>query len=181
MLTDHPPYCIVPVRQCSNQPPALTIFDLAYTRHDREALERAVAMVHGVPGAFLTMTVGRLLLSSRTNFSFQSCHGDHAMDHQADCDALFVLMHSSGRIHITTAEQKLLASFASRPDTVLSREDIAAAMDSSMRGRSIDVAVARLRAKIEPDPRFPVYLQTVRNKGWLLRTDNPSGGMNAAS
>jgi two-component system phosphate regulon response regulator OmpR len=92
-----------------------------------------------------------------------------------------VLMHSSGRIHITTAEQKLLASFASRPDTVLSREDIAAAMDSSMRGRSIDVAVARLRAKIEPDPRFPVYLQTVRNKGWLLRTDNPSGGMNAAS
>ena len=92
MLTDHPPYCIVPV----HQPPALTIFDLACTRHDREALEWAVAMVHGVPGAFLTMTVGRLLLSSRTNFSFQSCHGDHAMDHQADCDALFVLMHSSG-------------------------------------------------------------------------------------
>ena len=92
-----------------------------------------------------------------------------------------VLMHSSGRIHITTAEQKLLASFASHPDTVLSREDIATAMDSSMRGRSIDVAVARLRAKLEPDPRFPVYLQTVRNKGWLLRTDNPSGGINAAS
>lgn len=97
MLTDHPPYCVVPV----HQPPALTIFDLACTRNDREALERAVAMVHGVPGAFLTMTVSRLLLSSRTNFSFQSCHGDHAMDHQADRDALFVLMHSSdGYIHL---------------------------------------------------------------------------------
>ena len=97
MLTDHPPYCVVPV----HQPPALTIFDLACTRHDREALVRAVAMVHGVPGAFLTMTVSRLLLSSRTNFSFQSCHGDHAKDHQADCDALFVLMHSSdGYIHL---------------------------------------------------------------------------------
>ena len=92
MLTDHPPYCVVPV----HQPPALTIFDLACTRHDREALVRAVAMVHGVPGAFLTMTVGRLLLSSRTNFSFQSCHGGHGMDHQADRDVLFVLMHSSG-------------------------------------------------------------------------------------
>lgn len=92
-----------------------------------------------------------------------------------------ILMHPSGRIHITTAEQKLLASFASQPDSVLSREDIATAMDSTMRGRSIDVAVARLRAKIEPDPRFPVYLQTVRNKGWLLRTDNPAGGLNAAS
>ena len=92
-----------------------------------------------------------------------------------------ILMHPSGRIHITTAAQKLLASFATTPDRVLSRDDIATAMDSSMRGRSIDVAVARLRAKIEPDPRYPVYLQTVRNKGWLLRTDGAAGGSNAAS
>lgn len=92
-----------------------------------------------------------------------------------------ILMHPSGRIHITTAEQKLLASFATTPDRVLSRDDIATAMDSSMRGRSIDVAVARLRAKIEPDPRYPVYLQTVRNKGWLLRTDGAAGGSNAVS
>ena len=92
-----------------------------------------------------------------------------------------ILMHSTGRIHITNAERKLLASFAERPDQVLSRDDITEAMDSSMRGRSIDVAVARLRAKIEPDPRYPVYLQTVRNKGWLLRTDSPSGGGNAVT
>ena len=82
-----------------------------------------------------------------------------------------ILMHSTGRIHMTSAEQRLMQSFASAPDRILSREDITEAMDSSMRGRSIDVAVARLRAKIEPDPRFPVFLQTVRNKGWLLRTD----------
>jgi two-component system phosphate regulon response regulator OmpR len=92
-----------------------------------------------------------------------------------------ILMHSTGRIHITNAEQKLLASFADSPDRVLSRDDIAEAMDSSMRGRSIDVAVARLRAKIEPDPHYPVYLQTIRNKGWLLRTDSLAGGSNAAS
>ena len=82
-----------------------------------------------------------------------------------------ILMHSTGRIHMTSAEQRLMQSFANAPDRILSREDIAKAMNSSMRGRSIDVAVARLRAKIEPDPRFPVFLQTVRNKGWLLRTD----------
>ena len=82
-----------------------------------------------------------------------------------------ILMHSSGRIHMTSAEQRLIQIFANAPDRILSREDIAEAMKSSMRGRSIDVAVARLRAKIEPDPRFPVFLQTVRNKGWLLRTD----------
>jgi two-component system phosphate regulon response regulator OmpR len=53
-----------------------------------------------------------------------------------------------------------------------------------MQGRSIDVAVARLRSKLEPDPRYPVYLQTVRNRGWLLRTDSPAmagGSDNAAS
>jgi len=92
-----------------------------------------------------------------------------------------ILMHSTGRIHITNAEQKLLASFARRPDQVMSRDDITEAMDSSMRGRSIDVAVARLRAKIEPDPRYPVYLQTVRNKGWLLRTDSHFGGGDAVT
>ena len=92
-----------------------------------------------------------------------------------------ILMHTSGRIHITTAEQKLMTSFAAEPGVVLSRDDIAAAMDSGMRGRSIDVAVARLRAKIEPVPRYAVYLQTVRNKGWLLRTDGAIGGTNAVS
>ena len=43
-----------------------------------------------------------------------------------------------------------------------------------MEGRSIDVAVARLRRKLEPNPRHPVYLQTVRNRGWMLRTDTAS-------
>ena len=44
-------------------------------------------------------------------------------------------------------------------------------MNGRMEGRSIDVAVARLRRKLEPNPRQPVYLQTVRNRGWMLRTD----------
>ena len=50
-----------------------------------------------------------------------------------------ILMHSSGRIHITTAEQKLLSSFAARPDMVLSRDDIATAMNSrAMANKRID-------------------------------------------
>ena len=95
-----------------------------------------------------------------------------------------MLTRSGERLHITTAEQKLLGSFAARPDEVLSRDDLALAMEGSMQGRSIDVAVARLRSKLEPDPRHPVYLQTVRNRGWLLRTNYPamaSGSDNAAS
>ena len=40
MLTDHPPYCVVP----EHQPPALMIFDLACTFHDREAL--VLSLIH---------------------------------------------------------------------------------------------------------------------------------------
>ncbi len=75
------------------------------------------------------------------------------------------------RLHITTAEQQLLGSFAEAPNAVLSRDDLSESMDGRMEGRSIDVAVARLRRKLEPNPRHPVYLQTVRNRGWILRTD----------
>ena len=82
-----------------------------------------------------------------------------------------LLTKAGNRLHITTAEQQLLSSFAVTPNAVLSRDDLSSIMDGRMEGRSIDVAVARLRRKLEPDPRYPVYLQTVRNRGWMLRTD----------
>ena len=82
-----------------------------------------------------------------------------------------MLSNLAERIHITTAEQQLLTSFGKQPNQILSRDDLGAELDGRMEGRSIDVAVARLRRKLEPNPRHPVYLQTVRNRGWLLRTD----------
>jgi len=80
------------------------------------------------------------------------------------------------RLHVTTAEQQLLTMFGKHPNQILSRDDIGTALDGRMEGRSIDVAVARLRRKIEPDPRHPVHLQTVRNRGWMLCTDENRHG-----
>ncbi|MDE0718364.1 MAG: helix-turn-helix domain-containing protein, partial [Rhodospirillaceae bacterium] len=37
--------------------------------------------------------------------------------------------------------------------------------------RAIDVLITRLRRKVEPDPRDPRYLQTVRGKGYALMPD----------
>jgi two-component system phosphate regulon response regulator OmpR len=37
--------------------------------------------------------------------------------------------------------------------------------------RAVDVQINRLRRKIEVDPSNPVYLQTVRGKGYILHTD----------
>jgi two-component system, OmpR family, phosphate regulon response regulator OmpR len=53
---------------------------------------------------------------------------------------------------------------------VLSREDIAAALDMDDAGeRAIDVQVTRLRRNIEADPREPRFLHTVRGRGYVLK------------
>ena len=82
-----------------------------------------------------------------------------------------ILMEDGLRVHITTAEQDLLRCFTASPNEVLSRQNISDSLKGRMNGRSIDVAVARLRTKLERDSRFPVFLQTVRGKGWMLRTN----------
>jgi len=82
-----------------------------------------------------------------------------------------ILMEDGLRVHITTAEQDLLRCFTAAPNEVLSRQNISDSLKGRMNGRSIDVAVARLRTKLERESRFPVFLQTVRGKGWMLRTN----------
>ncbi|MDA9976248.1 helix-turn-helix domain-containing protein, partial [Alphaproteobacteria bacterium] len=37
--------------------------------------------------------------------------------------------------------------------------------------RTVDVQVTRLRRKMERDPKFPQYLQTVRGLGYVLKVD----------
>jgi two-component system phosphate regulon response regulator OmpR len=75
-----------------------------------------------------------------------------------------------GAVRLTGGEAALLAALARRPGDVLSREEIAAALGMPEAGeRAIDVQVTRLRRKIEPDPREPRFLHTVRHRGYVLR------------
>ena len=72
------------------------------------------------------------------------------------------------RLRLTEAEIALLRVFAERLGQPLSREELAQLTGGSNNTRTIDVQVTRLRRKIEPDPRFPQYLQTVRGRGYRL-------------
>jgi two-component system phosphate regulon response regulator OmpR len=75
-----------------------------------------------------------------------------------------------GTVRLTGGEAALLDALARRAGDVLSREEIAAALGTPEAGeRAIDVQVTRLRRKIEPDPREPRYLHTVRHRGYVLR------------
>jgi two-component system, OmpR family, phosphate regulon response regulator OmpR len=73
-------------------------------------------------------------------------------------------------IKLTERERDLLRLFAQRPGTPIARHELASD-DSTGSERAIDVQINRLRRKIEGDPANPVYLQTVRGKGYILHTD----------
>lgn len=80
------------------------------------------------------------------------------------------LRGADGTVRLTGGEAALLAALAARPNEVLSREEIAAALGTPDAGeRAIDVQVTRLRRKVEPDPREPRFIQTVRHRGYVLR------------
>ena len=72
-------------------------------------------------------------------------------------------------VYLTEMETKILSSFSQTPGKQLSRLELSELFRTSINSRSIDVSVARLRSKIEDDPRQPKWLQTIRGKGWVLR------------
>jgi len=80
------------------------------------------------------------------------------------------LKHAGDTVRLTERERDLLRRFAQRPGTPISRQDLAR---NGMNGseRAVDVQINRLRRKIEADPGNPVYLQTVRGKGYILHAE----------
>ena len=81
---------------------------------------------------------------------------------------------------LTHYEFELLAVLARAAGRVLSREQLLDRLKGESYetfDRSIDVHVSKLRAKLEPDPRAPRYIKTVRGVGYvLLRGGDVSGG-----
>ncbi|MEE9543967.1 MAG: response regulator [Rhodospirillales bacterium] len=72
-------------------------------------------------------------------------------------------------VRLTDVEAALLRKLAEKPGSILSRGELS--LNTGAGGRAVDVQVTRLRRKIEPDPKLPRYLQTVRGKGYVLRPD----------
>jgi two-component system phosphate regulon response regulator OmpR len=73
-------------------------------------------------------------------------------------------------LKINASEKILLENMISSAGKIFSRNEISKITNLSQE-RSIDVLVTRLRQKIEPDPKNPKYLQTVRGNGYVLWLD----------
>jgi two-component system phosphate regulon response regulator OmpR len=74
-------------------------------------------------------------------------------------------------LRLTSTEASLLSALSKEPGATLSRDELTQRCAIEGGERAIDVQVTRLRRKIEPDPRVPQYLQTVRGHGYVLRPD----------
>ena len=81
------------------------------------------------------------------------------------------LFKSGEPVHLTEAESELLFQLARRAGQPVSREELAPQGEDAVESRLIDVQMTRLRRKIEDDPRFPRFLQTVRGRGYVLQPD----------
>ena len=83
-----------------------------------------------------------------------------------------VFVDAAGReVTLTRAETNFLKELAASPCQVVSRDKLRRAVagrDADPFDRSVDMLVARLRRKIEPDPRVPRFLVTVPGIGYKL-------------
>lgn len=78
-------------------------------------------------------------------------------------------------IQLSGMEFALLRVFVENPNRMLDRDKIlslAHDRDWDPFDRSIDVRISRLRKKIEPDPKKPRYLRTLRGAGYIFSPDS---------
>ena len=87
-----------------------------------------------------------------------------------DVDARQLLQDDGEVVALTSMEFDLLNAFAQNPNRVLTRDrllDLAHHRDSQPYDRSIDIRIARLRRKIEPDPGKPQVIKTIHGTGYM--------------
>ena len=74
-------------------------------------------------------------------------------------------------IALSRAELRLLKYLVERRGTLVSREELLQnvwGMDANTLSRTVDVHMAALRKKIEPDPRYPRFILTLKGAGYKL-------------
>ena len=80
------------------------------------------------------------------------------------------IVSKKGETKLNAAEKSLLEKMVLSAGQIFQRDQISKIVKLS-KERAVDVMITRLRQKIEPDPKNPKYLQTVRGNGYVLWTD----------
>jgi two-component system OmpR family response regulator len=79
-------------------------------------------------------------------------------------------VHVDGdQVRMSTKELRLLKYFVENPDRVISRSELLDKVwevSGNLQTRAVDQFIAKLRKSIEPDPRSPIHLLTIRDAGY---------------
>lgn len=81
------------------------------------------------------------------------------------------LKKGNKNIYLTEGENKLLNHLAIKNNDIVLREELADKKINDNEFRKIDVQVTRLRQKVEKNPKRPIYIKTIRGKGYKLITN----------
>ncbi|MCB9685561.1 MAG: winged helix-turn-helix domain-containing protein [Alphaproteobacteria bacterium] len=90
---------------------------------------------------------------------------------KADLDRSLLRRADGEVIELSALETRLLGYLAARTGRIVEREELQTQVWDHRKAvptRAVDMAVSRLRKKIETDPRTPACLLTVRNGGYRL-------------
>lgn len=85
--------------------------------------------------------------------------------------ARHLLDPEGAEVSLTSAEFDVLLAFCQNPQRILTRTELLALTHVGLAGpdeRSVDVHISRVRQKIEPNPREPVLIKTVRMGGYIF-------------
>jgi DNA-binding response OmpR family regulator len=120
--------------------------------HLEELIARIRAVLRRTRPGLDRLTLGPVVVDFRT---LQAKRGDAVVD-------------------LSHVEFELLQYLASRPGTVVHRDELLANVwryPSAPLTRLVDQAIARLRRKVEDDPHHPRFIHTVHGSGYCLTPD----------
>ncbi len=76
------------------------------------------------------------------------------------------LLSGGQLVHLTSSEKQMLKVFCQHVKRIFTREELADEIGETFNDRTIDNMIARLRGKIEADPKNPKFIITERQKGY---------------
>ena len=149
-----------------------------------EAPDEIVYLRHSLPGvdAFILKSANQGALSTQVSEMIAladsatgECVSDPSIAHIGDCKldlGGYVFVTPNGQeVSLTRAESDLLKGLMRNPCHAVSRDKLRYAVadrGADLFDRSMDMLVARVRRKIEPNPKVPQFLLTVPGVGYKL-------------
>lgn len=110
----------------------------------------------------LLLRIEKLISRTKKSNEMQIFFGSKKCDLQTkvlDCNNVKYILSAN--------EVQFLLMLLNSPNKLVERDEIAKQL-GNISPRSVDVMVKRLRDKLEDDPAKPIYIQTIRNKGYAL-------------